>query len=90
MVLKNFLKIKKIIKKLSSGGILENIENKFDSQIYQELPELITLKDIQTIFKIGRTLAYFLVQHQEIKSFKVGREWRILKKDLINYIVNKK
>lgn len=51
----------------------------------QELPELMTIGQLQDYFSIGKDTAYNLVKKRTFPAFKVGREWRINKDDLVSW-----
>ena len=51
----------------------------------QELPELMTIGQLQDYFCIGKDTAYNLVKKRTFPAFKVGREWRINKDDLVSW-----
>jgi predicted site-specific integrase-resolvase len=58
--------------------------------MFNNYPDIMTVKDIQNALQIGRNAAYTLLKTGAIKSFKIdGKSQRILKSDLIAYISNK-
>ena len=50
--------------------------------------DVLSAKDVQDILGIGRNKAYELLQSGIIKSFKIGREIKIPKQCLKDYIDN--
>ena len=42
-------------------------------------PDLMTVKDVQTVLNIGRTTAYKLVESGELPTLRIGRIYRIPK-----------
>ena len=51
-----------------------------DSKIYHaldELPLVLTVEDLMPVLGIGRNAAYTLVRSGQIRSIKVGRQFRI-------------
>jgi excisionase family DNA binding protein len=52
-------------------------------------PNLLTVKDMQTILNIGRTTAYSLLQSGSVKSLKIGAVYRIPKAYLHEYLSGK-
>ena len=52
----------------------------------QDYPEILTLKQCQKILQIGKNLMLYLVHNEEIPAFRVGKQWRIKKSDLEQYI----
>lgn len=61
---------------------MENNKNNF-----KEYPDVVGIAQLQKILGIGRSLAYRLVKDKTIKSIKSGREYKILKSNIINYLV---
>lgn len=51
-----------------------------------ELPLVLTVSDISEILVIGKNTAYDLVRSGEIKSIRVGRQIRIPKSALLEYL----
>lgn len=50
--------------------------------------DILTFEDVSLLLKIKRTFCYYLFKNKIIKGFKLGREWRIRKSDLLDYIAN--
>lgn len=48
--------------------------------------DILTLKELQKLLHIGKNTALRLVQSGEIESFKVGKQWRIVREDIIRYL----
>lgn len=55
-------------------------------RIFEEYQDIITVKELQKMLKIGRTLAYELVRSGKIPSIKIGRGFRIQKEKVISYL----
>lgn len=51
--------------------------------------DVVTVKQLAEMLGIGITLAYRLVKQNAIKYIKVGREYKIPKHCVINYLVKK-
>ena len=51
-----------------------------------EYPDLLDFKQMQEILHVGKNLLLNQLNNGEIPAFRIGRLWRISKKDLINYI----
>ena len=49
-------------------------------------PDVLNLKQVQEVLHIGKGLLLELLGEGEIPAFRVGRLWRVYKKDLISYI----
>ena len=65
------------------GTIKENYQMMFTSY-----PDLVTIKQLTKMLDIGVTLAYRLVRNKTIKSLKVGRQYKIPKRNVIAYLTN--
>ena len=56
---------------------------------FDELPLTLRVEDLMPILGIGRNTAYELVPSKQIYSVKVGRQLRIPKQSLIDYLKRK-
>ena len=65
------------------GNIKENYGMMFTSY-----PDLVNVKQLTKMLGIGITLAYRLVREKTIASLKVGREYKIPKRNIIAYLTN--
>ena len=55
--------------------------------IFEEYPDVVTFEQLREMLgNIGETLAYKLLRSNEIESFKLGRNYRILKSKIIEYL----
>ena len=63
------------------------MERKYHS--FDELPLTLRVEDLMPILGIGRNTAYELVPSKQIYSVKVGRQLRIPKQSLIDYLNRK-
>ncbi len=50
--------------------------------------KLLSIDDIQKRLGIGRNQAYKLVSEKKIKTFRIGRSWKISEKALEEYVRN--
>ena len=55
---------------------------------YDELPLTLQVEDLMPILGIGRNTAYELVRSKQIFSVKIGRQLRIPKQALIDYLTS--
>ena len=65
------------------GNIKENYE-----LMFTEYPDLVDVTQLKEMLNIGITLAYRLVREKIILSLKVGREYKIPKRNVIAYLTN--
>lgn len=66
------------------------MSNKTQAELYQTMlstyPDVLDVKDIMAILKISKTLAYDLINSQQIVSCKIGRSYKIAKCNFIDFI----
>ena len=55
---------------------------------FEELPLTLRVEDLMPILDIGRNTAYELVRSKQIFSVKIGRQLRIPKQVLIDYLTS--
>ena len=55
--------------------------------MFTDYKDIVTVAQLAEMVGIGITLAYRLVRQKTIKSIKVGREYKIPKQFVINYLV---
>lgn len=55
---------------------------------FEELPLTLRVEDLMPILDIGRNTAYELVRSKQIYSVKIGRQLRIPKQALIDYLMS--
>lgn len=48
--------------------------------------DILTIEDVSIILGIGKNWVYRLLTEKKIAAFKIGRNWKIPKQSLINYI----
>ena len=65
---------------------MTNMSSKYRS--YDELPLTRRVEDLMPILGIGRNTAYELVRSKQIFSVKIGRQLRIPKQALIDYLTS--
>lgn len=65
------------------GNIKENYDLMFTSY-----PDLVNVVQLKEMLGIGITLAYRLVKNKTILALKVGREYKIPKRNVIAYLTN--
>lgn len=52
----------------------------------RNVPDVLTVQDLQNTLKIGRTTAYKLIREGKIKCFRVGNSIKISKLSLLEYL----
>ena len=54
--------------------------------MFNNYPDVVTVQDLCKMLNIGRNNAYELIRCGEIKSIKIGRQIRISKESIIEFI----
>ena len=62
-----------------------NTTNHINS-IFSTCDEILTINELAETLKIGTSQAYKLVRTGQIKAFKSGKDWKISKVALIEYV----
>jgi excisionase family DNA binding protein len=57
---------------------------------YEKLPEILTLKQAAEFLQVSGLTIQRAIKAKKLKAFKPGRDYRILKEDLIAYIEGEK
>lgn len=52
----------------------------------ENYPDVLSLKDVREILKVGQNVGLRLLGTGIIKSFKVAGKYRVLKSDLVEFI----
>lgn len=66
----------------------ENLKENY-SLMFTNYPDIVDISQMRKMLgNIGITLAYKLLKQQRIKSIKIGREYRIPKSCIIEYLLN--
>ena len=54
----------------------------------EQYDDILTVSELAEALKVGSTQAYRLVRSQKIKAFKEGKDWKIPKTSVIQYITD--
>lgn len=57
--------------------------------VFNDYPDLLSVKEVKEALGIGKTLVYKLIQKGEIKSIRIGEVYRVPKIYLMDYILQK-
>ena len=55
-------------------------------RMFSNYPDVVSIKDLMTMLNIGKNTAYGLLQSGALKSIKVGKQYRIPKRFIIEYL----
>lgn len=75
--------IGKIIKVTKSK---KNHDTTLNSRYLDDYPDVLTPTECQNILLVGRNTIYKLLQNNVIKAVKIGKQYRIPKSSLQNYL----
>lgn len=56
--------------------------------MFEQYNDVVTIEEMAEMMGIGRNCAYNLLHSKKVKAFRNGRNWRIPKQAIIEYIVN--
>lgn len=54
--------------------------------MFELYDDILTITDVAEILKIGTTQAYKIVRSGQLKGFKEGKDWKIPKSSLTEYV----
>lgn len=57
-----------------------------ESNRFEDLPLVLRVEDLMPLLSIGRNTAYALVRSGQIRSFRIGRCYRIPKDSVAEYL----
>lgn len=55
--------------------------------LFQNYPDIVGIQQLMEMLQIGQVLAYKLIKNGEIQSRKIGREYKIPKQNVIEYVL---
>lgn len=62
-------------------------ENKKENQeLFTNYPDILSVAQLMEMLQIGKVLAYKLIESKNIKAIKIGREYKVLKNSIIDFI----
>jgi excisionase family DNA binding protein len=53
---------------------------------HNNLPQILTAREVANVLKISRAFAYQLMRTQQIRTVNIGRAVRVLREDLADFI----
>lgn len=56
--------------------------------MFEQYDDILTVSELAEALKVGSTQAYRLVRSPKIKAFKEGKDWKIPKTSVIQYITD--
>ena len=64
---------------------MNNVKDNY-KLMFTTYPDVVTVNQLKDMLGISITLAYRLVKSNNIKSLKIGREYKIPKANVISYL----
>lgn len=55
--------------------------------MFEPCDDILTVEEISGLLKIGMTHAYRIVRSGNLKGYKEGRDWKIPKQTLADYVM---
>lgn len=55
-------------------------------ELFTTYPDILSVSQLMELLQIGKVLAYKLIVNKKIKALKIGREYKIIKQSVIDYI----
>lgn len=55
--------------------------------LFEKYPDIVGVQQLMEMLQIGQVLAYKLIKAGEIPSRKIGREYKIPKQNVIEYVL---
>lgn len=54
--------------------------------MFEQYDDILTVPELAEALRIGTTQAYRLLKSKKIQAFKEGKDWKIPKESLIQYV----
>lgn len=64
----------------------ENNDRKDLIFMYENIPEVMTLKECQELLKVGKNTMLELLHTRQIEGFKIGSRWKVKKESLVEFL----
>lgn len=55
--------------------------------MFELYDDILTIEEVAELLKIGMTQTYRIVRSGNLKGYKEGKDWKIPKQALINYVM---
>ena len=55
-------------------------------RMFTNYPDVVSINELMTMLNVGKNTAYSLLQSGTLKSIKVGKQYRIPKRFIIEYL----
>jgi excisionase family DNA binding protein len=54
--------------------------------MYENIPEIMTLRECQELLKVGKNTMLDLIHSGELSAFRIGNRWKITKESVLEFI----
>lgn len=54
--------------------------------MYETIPEVMTFHECCCVLRVGKNTLLDLIHNRELDAFRIGRQWRIPKEAVIEFI----
>lgn len=54
--------------------------------MYENIPEIMTLRECQQLLKVGKNTMLELIHSGELSAFRIGNRWKIPKEAVVEFI----
>ena len=58
------------------------------SEMFKVYPDVVSVEQLMEMLQIGKVLAYRLITEGKIKAVKIGRAYKIAKRNVVEYLLN--
>lgn len=56
--------------------------------MFSQYPDVVSKNELMAMLKIGKNTAYSLLREGKIKNIRIGKQYRIPKRYIIEYLTN--
>lgn len=57
--------------------------------MFEQYDDILTISEVSEILKIGMTQSYKIVRSGNLKGYKEGKDWKIPKQALADYVISR-
>ncbi|MCD7777693.1 MAG: helix-turn-helix domain-containing protein [Clostridiales bacterium] len=54
--------------------------------MYEQIPEILTFKECQSLLKVGKNTLLNMLRTNQLEAFKIGSRWKIPKETVVEFI----
>ena len=57
--------------------------------MFEQYDDILTIEEVAELLRIGMTQAYRIVRSGDLKGYKEGKDWKIPKQALNEYVISR-